>query len=277
MTKTKFWGMRVLCVVLSLVCLVSAVPPVEAAAEKAEEVRTEEQQTINTCLIYRGASQRTSVIGRMEDGTVVQVLDRRNDYYMIDCYDMTGYIAVSQVKQRENGEYYISCDTESIHTAPMETGSVADALLLRAAILDCAKGKLGKPYAYGATGPNAFDCSGFTSYVYKQNGDSLARLCSGQMSQSVIVSREGLQVGDLIFFGSSVGSVFHVGIYAGDGQIIHAGNSGICYAELDGTWCAENYLCARRIITVNAQTMQLPATAADSLLSGSSTAIRSVR
>lgn len=259
---------------LCLVCLCSILPVAAAAEEAAKE-----SETIYACLIYKGPSTGSRVIGRMENGTTVQVLDQQGDYYKIDCYDTTGYIAASQVKQRKNGEYYIKCKKYSVHTAEMETRTMADALLLRAAILELAKQQLGDPYVYGATGPNAFDCSGFTSFVYKNNGFSLARMCSGQMAQGVIVSREGLQVGDLIFFGPSLGGVNHVGIYAGDGQVIHAGGKGICYAELDGAWCSGNYLCARRIITVGDQLPKLTtAAAADSLLTRrAGTAIRSAR
>ncbi len=275
MTGIRSWGVRVFCLVLSVVCLCSALPTVTATAEELPE----EPETIFTSMIYAGPSTRNRVIGRMEDGTVIQVLDRSGDYYKIDCYDSTGYIAASQVKQRENGEYYIVCDPASGHTAKMETRRVGDALLLRSSILELAKAQLGDPYVYGATGPNAFDCSGFTSFVYNNNGYTLARLCSGQMALGIIVSREGLQVGDLIFFGPYIGGVNHVGIYAGDGQVIHAGGAGICYAELDGAWCAQNYLCARRIITVGDQITQITTeAAADSLLTRStSTAIRSVR
>lgn len=274
MTGIRSWGIRIFCLVLCFVCFSSALPAVAAAEEPAEE-----KETIATCLIYSGASTRSRVIGRMEDGTTVQVLDQRGDYYKIDCYDTTGYIAASQVKQRKNGEYYIKCEKDSVHTTQMETRTMADALLLRAAILELAKEQLGDPYVYGATGPNAFDCSGFTSFLYKNNGYAMERLCSGQMAQGVIVSREGLQVGDLIFFGPSVSGVNHMGIYAGDGQVIHAGSKGICYAELDGVWCTANYLCARRILTVGTQINQItPTAAADSLLIRSaSTAIRSVR
>lgn len=273
MTGIRSWGLRIVALVLSLVCIFTTLPVAAAVEEPAEE-----PETITTCLIYKSPSASSRVIGRMENGTVVQVLDRRGDYYKIDCYDTTGYIAASQLRQRRNGEYYIKCIEESTHTAKMETRTMAEALLLRAAILELAKSQLGDPYIYGGTGPNGFDCSGFTSFVYKHNGYTLARMCSGQMAQGVIVSREGLQVGDLIFFGPSLGGVNHVGIYAGDGKMIHAGGKGICYAELDGVWCSENYLCARRILTVGDQITQINTAAADSLLSRRiGTPIRSVR
>lgn len=274
MTGTRSWGLRILVLMLCLVCTFATLP-VAAAAEEVPE----EPETIETALIYKSASASGRVIGRMENGTTVQVLDRRGDYYKIDCYDTTGYIAASQVRQRRNGEYYIKCVKDSVHTAEMETRTMAEALLLRAAVLELAKEQLGVPYVYGGTSPKGFDCSGFTSFVYKHNGYELARMCSGQMAQGVIVSREGLQAGDLIFFGPSMGGVNHVGIYAGDGQVIHAGGKGICYAELDGVWCSENYLCARRIITVGDQITQVnTAAAADTLRTRSiGTSIRRVR
>ena len=270
MTKTRFWGLRVLCLLLSLACLIGIVPVAAGEQEPAKE-----QETIYTSLIYRNASTRQGVIGRMEDGTRVQVLGQRGDYYKINCYDMTGYIPCSQVK-RVNDDYVIRCDPASSHTVENISWSVGDALLFRAAILDVAKTKLGKPYVYGGTGPNGFDCSGFTRYCYAQNGVTLGRVCSQQMQQSVIVSKDGLQVGDLIFFGTSAGNVTHVGIYAGDGKMIHAGNAGIGYADLNGVWFSGNYLCARRMIVVDTEVMQINAAAAGNQLGGH-ISIRSAR
>ena len=277
MTGIRHWGLRVLCLALCLVCLVPALPPMEAAAEAPAAV----WEYSKTCLIYNGPSAGYAVIGRMEDGTTVTVLAQRGSYYKIDCYDMTGYIAVSQVQQRENGEYYIRCVPGSSHTAVMECRKVADALLLRSAILELTRQQLGAPYVYGGERPGAFDCSGLTSYVYGQNGYLLQRGASGQMQEGLIVSQEGLQVGDLIFFRSTDSAYLasHVGIYVGDGQIIHAGNNGVCYASLDSSWFVENYLCARRIITVSTQTIDpVPAAAVQSLLHSSPSAgIRTAR
>lgn len=277
MNRTQHWGLRMLCLALCLACLVTALPPVQAVTEAPAE----SLEYVKTCLVYYGPSAGYAVIGQMEDGTAVTVLGQRGSYYKIDCYDMTGYIAVSQVKQRENGEYYIQCDPDSTHTVAMACRNMADALLLRSAVLELARQQLGDPYVYGAARPGAFDCSGLTSYVYGQNGYQIQRGASGQMSDGLIVSREGLQVGDLIFFRSTDSQYLasHVGIYVGDGQIIHAGNDGVCYASLDGAWFVENYLCARRIITVSAQALDpAPAAAVQSLLSSTpSTGIRTAR
>jgi cell wall-associated NlpC family hydrolase len=83
----------------------------------------------------------------------------------------------------------------------------------------------GKPYRYGAAGPNAFDCSGFTSYVLKKQGIKLARTAAGQYRQTKRVSVMGAKVGDLVFYYNSSG-VYHVGILAGKMKMWHAPHSG---------------------------------------------------
>jgi cell wall-associated NlpC family hydrolase len=79
--------------------------------------------------------------------------------------------------------------------------------------------KIGSPYRYGATGPNAFDCSGLVSWAYKKAGKSLPRTSRAQSNVGTPVSRDNLQPGDLVFFYKPVS---HVGIYIGDGKILHA-------------------------------------------------------
>lgn len=261
---------------LCLVYLMSLLLPVQAEAENAPQ----QLPTLLTCLVRSGPSAGYPVIGQMEDGTMVTVLGQRGSYYKIDCYDMIGYIATAQVAQRETGEYYIHCDPSSSNTGSLEYTGVANALLLRASVLELADKQLGAAYVYGAARPGAFDCSGLTSYVYGHNGYALARGASGQMQGGLIISRDGLQVGDLIFFRTpgSPDLASHVGIYAGNNQIIHAGNSGVCYADLDDAWFAENYRCARRIITVKADTISpAPVSAAQNVLSGKTSSIRSAR
>lgn len=88
-------------------------------------------------------------------------------------------------------------------------------------IVNEAKKHLGKPYVYGADGPNSFDCSGLTQYVYKQFGINITRTTFTQINQGKYVSRSELQVGDLVFPHTG-----HVGIYVGNNQMIHAPETG---------------------------------------------------
>ncbi len=81
----------------------------------------------------------------------------------------------------------------------------------------------GVPYAWGGNGPSSFDCAGFTCYVFAYFGISLPRVASDQQNVGTYVSRDQLRPGDLVFFGSPA---HHVGIYVGDGCMIHAPHTG---------------------------------------------------
>ncbi|MFC7216749.1 NlpC/P60 family protein [Streptomyces polyrhachis] len=102
-----------------------------------------------------------------------------------------------------------------------------------AAALSFAKSKVGLPYVYGATGPGSFDCSGLTSAAYASAGVGIPRTSQAQYSGAgTHVSQSQLQPGDLVFYYSDL---HHVGMYAGNGQIVHASNptTGIVYAPLN--------------------------------------------
>lgn len=115
---------------------------------------------------------------------------------------------------------------------------------------------IGKPYRHGMKGPNAFDCSGFTSYVYKQFGYSISPASRIQYTDGVKVDRKNLRKGDLVFFTSrsSGKNVGHVGIVVsadnetGDFKFIHASIRGVKISECEGYY-ANRYVGARRIIT----------------------------
>ncbi|MGH8823537.1 MAG: NlpC/P60 family protein [Jiangellaceae bacterium] len=92
----------------------------------------------------------------------------------------------------------------------------------RAAIaVRAALSKLGYPYVYGGKGPDSFDCSGFTSWAWRQAGVSLSSSSSAQASQGTRVSVSALQPGDILFYGSPVS---HVAMYIGNGEVVHASN-----------------------------------------------------
>jgi len=106
--------------------------------------------------------------------------------------------------------------------APGSSAAAADAPNSRAAAaVSYAYQKLGSPYVWGATGPNAFDCSGLMQAAYSSAGVSLPRTTYAQINAGQRVSRSELRPGDLVFFYSGIS---HVGMYVGDGQMIHAPN-----------------------------------------------------
>ena len=77
----------------------------------------------------------------------------------------------------------------------------------------------GRPYKWGANGPDSFDCSGLTSYVYAACGKSIPRVAEAQMNAGTPVSQP--EPGDLVFFGTP-GNIYHVGIYVGNNSYLHA-------------------------------------------------------
>ena len=115
---------------------------------------------------------------------------------------------------------------------------------------------IGRPYRHGAKGPSAFDCSGFTSYIYRQFGYSLSPSSRAQYTQGVDVKRNDLRTCDLVFFTSrsSGKNVGHVGIVVsadnetGNFKFIHASIKGVKISDFEGYYLGR-YIGARRIIT----------------------------
>lgn len=93
----------------------------------------------------------------------------------------------------------------------------------RGSVVEIALRYLGRPYKYAASGPDSFDCSGFTMFVYAKIGIRLPHSSRAQSTMGARVSRAGLKPGDLVFFGRPV---HHVGIYIGGGQFVHSPHTG---------------------------------------------------
>lgn len=115
-------------------------------------------------------------------------------------------------------------------------------------IINTAKSFLGTPYQWGGTSPSGFDCSGFVQYVLAENGKSVPRTSQEQFAGGQAVDKSNLQAGDLVFYNWSGGTeATHVGIYEGNGKMIHAPHSGDVVKEVDFNSYGQNvYLGARR-------------------------------
>ncbi|MGI9206834.1 MAG: NlpC/P60 family protein [Rhodococcus sp. (in: high G+C Gram-positive bacteria)] len=108
----------------------------------------------------------------------------------------------------------LDADTILQHLVPGTGGGA-----LRAAMT-----RIGDPYVWGATGPNQFDCSGLVVWAYNQVGKTLPRSSQAQAQGGIPVSRDNLQPGDVVIFYDDAS---HVGLYAGDGNIVHASTFGV--------------------------------------------------
>jgi len=264
MLKFKRLGISALCLLLCCGLLVLAVIPASALSFSVLPFPVASVPTalgvVNTgastghlaSVVYRSAYAGATIIGCLENGTELTVLDTKDDYYRIDCCGMTGYIARSQVRTAIDGKYYVNCAAGGRDTRKLASYSAVEALALRNRL--CANGKKyqGVPYVWGGSSPRGFDCSGFTQYVFAKTGIDINRTAVAQLENGIIIPKSELQPGDLVFFqntGSSGRFASHVGIYIGDGKMVHAGSStGITVSSIHSFYWSSHYLCARRMI-----------------------------
>ncbi|MFT5871701.1 MAG: cell wall-associated NlpC family hydrolase [Clostridium sp.] len=145
-----------------------------------------------------------------------------------------------QVSNEVKNETSVATNVEPIKeiSKPKQTSTVSSN-----EVIAYAETFMGTPYEWAATGPNTFDCSGFVQYVYEHFGVSTGRSTYDQITHGEFVSRENLQPGDLVFFGT--GTPHHVGIYVGNGSYIHAPRTGDVVKISQLT--RDDYLSARRV------------------------------
>ena len=122
-------------------------------------------------------------------------------------------------------------ETASRSSQPRMPASVPASGRASAAV-NYALAQVGDAYVYGATGPSAFDCSGLTMAAWAQAGVGLPHSSGAQMGSGPHISQSQLQPGDLVFYYSPVS---HVGMYIGNGMIVHAANpsSGVTTAPVN--------------------------------------------
>ena len=220
----------------------------------------------NSVSLRKEATASSDVILKLLKNVKVNVLSEENGWAKVEYNGNIGYVSSKYISEekiavtsrssadRNNKEKETKTDTEKTTTSTDETKKESTTSSKGSAtgseIVSFAKKYLGSKYVYGGSSPSGFDCSGFTSYVYKNFGCSLSRTSSGQSSQGKSVSKEELQPGDLVCFSKSSGSkkIGHVGIYTGGGKFIHAANprKGVIISNLTGS--GFYFVKARRVI-----------------------------
>ena len=237
--------------------------PVEEVQEEPQEPAQEtpiKTQYVNstTVNVRQEANTSSTIVTTVALNTEVQVYSEENGWSKVKVNNVEGYISsslLSNNKQETSRSQSTSRRTSSTKTSK-NTASQATAQTTNvpasgngSSIVATAKQYLGSKYTYGGSSPSTgFDCSGFTSYVFKQHGISLNRTAAAQYSNGVAVSRANLQPGDLVMFGKS--GINHVAIYIGGGQIIHAStpSTGVRIDSLSTGYYNNNYVGARRIV-----------------------------
>lgn len=240
---------------------------VEESDKKDEESRVVEPTKLKTLYINsqtvnlrKEASKDSEIVAKLSLNTAVDVYLEENGWSKVKFGEKEGYISsalLSNKKQetsrsletpRKKTNIENTIDETKKDEINSSTTNKVPSSGKATTVVETAKKYIGSKYVYGASGPNSFDCSGFTSYIYKQYGVSLNRTAAGQYSNGVSVSRGQLQPGDLVMFGKS--GINHVGIYIGGGQMVHAANSsrGVTTDTINSGYYNNNYVGARRII-----------------------------
>lgn len=182
------------------------------------------------------SSEGTSVLTKLQLNQAVQVISLDNNWYKITAGDKTGYVRA---------------DMLALGAVPAQQASVSRGGD-RGELVSFAKQQLGKPYSWGSSGPNSFDCSGFVGYVYRNvYKKDLGHSSNGMSRMGTAVDRSDLATGDLVFF-ATLGSksINHVGIYIGNGSFIHASSSrsnGVIVSPITSGYYHATFQTARRI------------------------------
>ncbi|MBK8012606.1 MAG: C40 family peptidase [Deltaproteobacteria bacterium] len=117
-------------------------------------------------------------------------------------------------------------------------------------VRDLAFAYLDRPYVMGGVGSPAFDCSGFVCRVYAESGYAIPRVSRDQAKAGVEVPLDALEPGDLVFFAEDGAPISHVGMYLGDGQLVHAssGSGRVVVSNFNARWFQERLVRARRLL-----------------------------
>lgn len=183
--------------------------------------------------IRSAPSTEGQVVGQYPYGTVVDLAGIVDGWYKISYNGADAYLSCSYVRFMDSSE-------ASRYAAERSKAQ---------RLLDIAGTYIGTPYVYGGMSPNGFDCSGFVKYCFGRLGYDFNRTAASQLEHGRYVSKEELVPGDLVFFITDGYSISHVGIYAGNGMMIHSPRPGksVEYISINEGYYAEKYNTARRI------------------------------
>gem|GEM_PF-284835 len=193
----------------------------------------------STVNLRQQATTASASLSSLVNGTTITITGKTGDWYQVLVNGKNGFIREDLVDLVDPTVAAIESTTKNSIIKPTAKsvafkGSSSD----RDTVLAYAAQFLGTPYRFGGNTPDGFDCSGFVSYVYSHTVGDLPRIAQSQYDATTHISREDLLPGDLVFFGSSVYSIGHVGIYVGNDEFIHSPSSGdvVKYSSLSGSY-----------------------------------------
>ena len=192
-----------------------------ASAAELKKIKKEMVSLTNTLRAEEANAKAAKVsMKRDKDEIESQLADRKNKLKGVEA-------DIKKIQEEEDAAAARAAASQGSHAGGSTSSGnrtfPAPTRAPRSEVVSIAKRYLGAPYVWAASGPNSFDCSGLTMFVYRQVGVSLPHSSRAQINCGQRVSRGNLQPGDLVFFGSPI---HHVGIYVGGGMYLHAPRTG---------------------------------------------------
>lgn len=194
-------------------------------------VNTTGTVTASSLNVRTGPATTFSIILKLPRGSNIHIIGQQQDWYRVELTDgRIGWVKSAYLQ-----------------LLPPTLEQKADFVVAEAESL------IGTPYVWGGESltEGGFDCSGFTQYVFKQAGYDLLRISRDQSTQGSLVDKDSLKPGDLVFFSlAGDGRISHVGIYIGDGRMIHSPKTGdfVKIANINTSFWQGHFITARRII-----------------------------
>lgn len=209
--------------------------------------------TVETAKVREEASTTSNVLGFLDYGDEITLLEQSGDWYKINFNGKTGYIKNTLLKISDEAVSSRSLAEERKESENETEKEVIDSTTSSSEVVNYAKQYLGYPYIVGGKNPTTgFDCSGFTRYVFLNFGYSLGSTATSQTSIGKDISRENLEQGDLLLFlNEEKTSIGHTGIYIGNEEFIHSANPqrGVVIDNLNtNSYYNERFVSARRIV-----------------------------
>ena len=215
-------------------------------------------------IVREKASTSSKELDSLSRNDKVEITGEVDGWYQIKLKGKTGYVSAKYISDQKKVETTSRSgntikaenitpmdeqqDTAKNEEQPTSSSSSGNE---GTSVVEYAKQYLGCKYVAGGASPESgFDCSGFTSYVYKHFGVTLSRSSKGQINNGVAVEKSNLQPGDIVVFNNSSNtSIGHVGIYIGGNSFIHAANpkEGVVITSLSSSYYQKRYVGARRV------------------------------
>lgn len=222
----------------------------EEPKEEPKEEAKEEQQKVtlyatDVLNVRENPSASSMRLGQLNKGDEVYGLDL-GEWFEFDFNGNKAYVSKAFLSSEKP---VVEEPKEEPQQQEQETPSYPTNSSAVETVVNAALAQVGKPYVWASSNPSVgFDCSGLTSYAFRQAGININRIAADQYSNGTPVSKDNLVRGDLVFF-SYGGGIGHVGLYIGNGQFVHAANysTGVIVSNLNGYY-SNVYAGAVRVI-----------------------------